>query len=140
MKDIQEFWVLNTFGAILFRKTNSINDEIVQYFGCFMSALDSFIKEMGTERLILYETPSFIYYFDYDDSCEMELIFVIKTIKNSQTKETNQQKLTRFKTLFLEKNCKKLKNWDGQIDIFGCSDEILGTFQPDLSDEEIKNL
>ncbi len=135
MKDILEFWVCNANGAILFRKTDAINDEIVQYFGCFMSALDSFITEMGTERLLLYETPSFIYYFDYDDSCKMELIFVIKTMKNSQSREINQQKLIQFKTAFLERNCQKLRNWDGQIDIFGCSDEIIGTFQGDVSEK-----
>ena len=135
MKDIQEFWVCNTHGAILFRQANNISNEIVQYFGCFMSALDSFITEMGTERMLLYETPSFIYYFDYDDSCGMELIFVIKTKKRVHSKKINLQLLNRFKTSFLERNCQNLQNWDGQIDIFGCSDEILGIFQNDFTED-----
>ncbi|MHA1675268.1 MAG: hypothetical protein ACTSYI_16780 [Promethearchaeota archaeon] len=80
---------------------------------------------------------SFIYYFDYDDSCKMELIFVIKTMKNSQSREINQQKLLQFKTAFLERNCKKLRNWDGQIDIFGCSEEILESFQGDETEKLI---
>ena len=137
MKNILEFWVVNTNGAILFRKTKVEETEMSQYFGCFLSALDTFVSEMGSEHIIIYETPSFVYFLDYDNSCEMKLIFVIKTRKNTEPREVFQQKLEQFKAVFLKKNRQNLANWNGEVDIFGNSEEILSIFQTNLPDDEI---
>lgn len=131
MKNIREFWVTNTNGAILFQKSQSEESETDQYFGCFLSAIHTFILEMGSEQILVYETKSFIYYLDYDDTYDMKLIFVIKTIKGAESRSQFQKKLSRFKSVFLEKNSENLKNWDGQVDIFGNSEEIFEIFNPE---------
>ena len=135
MVSLNEFWIITSAGIPVYHQ--SIIDEIDQsLFGGFISALLSFIKELGEDDIRHLEMGgSKIVILS---SIDKNWFFIARSDKKVKEKKINRY-LTEIRSLFWDKFETKVANWDGNTDVFQELDEIIDVSNPVSPDKQKMN-
>jgi hypothetical protein len=129
--DIDEFYIITVAGMCIYSKSR--RSEIDQsLFAGFMTALNSFSKEISSETIKSFKLGKTKYVISTSD----QLLFIAKT--DVKAKEENVYKtLKEMEAIFFEKfPPEMMKNeWDGNLDMFSALDAQYDRY---LSDSEEK--
>ena len=112
MKVLQDIWILNESGVVLFSRVFNpkVNEQL---FGALMTALNSFASELAKGGLSNFELSS-IRFTIYK---EKGLIFVANSAKKVKEKKV-QEELKVIANKFFTKYSDILASWDSDINIF----------------------
>ncbi|MGV9171421.1 MAG: hypothetical protein ACOC4M_04420 [Promethearchaeia archaeon] len=111
-KIIQDVWILNDSGIVLFSR---VFDETVdeQLFGGFMTALNSFAGEISEGGLSSFELAN----KKFTIRKENRFLFVVNSAKDVKTKKVEKE-LNRIVEKFFDKYSGILDTWDNDINVF----------------------
>ncbi len=112
MKVLQDIWILNESGVVLFSRVFNpkVNEQL---FGSLMTALNSFASELAKGGLSNFELSS-IRFTIYKDK---GLLFVANSAKKVKEKKV-QEELKVIANKFFAKFSDVLASWDSDINIF----------------------
>ncbi|MFX1324297.1 MAG: hypothetical protein ACFE8N_05025 [Promethearchaeota archaeon] len=112
MKVLQDIWILDKAGVVLF---NRVFKESVspQLFGAMMSALNSFAEHLTNEGLTNFELEN----KRFTITKRNNLIFVANSSKQFNQKKVNKE-LGKISKNFIKRYSEDLKNYQGEIGSF----------------------
>ncbi|MFX1344867.1 MAG: hypothetical protein ACFFAI_07145 [Promethearchaeota archaeon] len=119
MKVLQDIWILNKSGIVMFNRV--FNESVSpQAFGAMMSALSTFADQLADGGLSNFELNNkrFTIIKKYD------LMFIANSSKQFNQKKMNRE-LERVSKKFLKLYLDKIKDYKGQIGAFTEFEEII---------------
>jgi len=127
-KVLQDIWIVNDSGLALFSR---VYDEKInaQLFGGFMSALDSFAHEISDSGVDSFDIRNKRFSFLKRNN----ILFVANSEKKYKENKVHKE-LNKIIERFFELYEDKLKNWNGEMDIFsGFQKEITESIEDPIN-------
>ncbi|MFX0104057.1 MAG: hypothetical protein ACFE75_01030 [Candidatus Hodarchaeota archaeon] len=119
MKVLQDIWILDSSGIVIFHREF---DKVVspELFGAMMSALNMFAEQLAEGGLSNFDLQS----TRFTIIKKRDLLFVANSSKQYNQKRVNKE-LKKISEKFIKHYSEKLKNFNGEIGIFNdFKDEI----------------